>query len=157
MKAEQQSNAARTVDFSEIRSILKQEPRERLTRQIQTLQNYFKNNTFIKTETQRNMKDPDVIQSLFRNMRLEEWPKQHKVFSYGDRGELFYIIIQGQVSIRTPQPVELEAENTSAEGLISFLISYFEDMFWEQIENGERMKKAILDEFKRQDLDILKD
>ena len=37
------------------------------------------------------------------------------------------------------------------------MISYFEEMFWEQIENGERMKKAILDEFKRQDLDILKD
>ena len=84
---------ARTVEFSEIRSILKFEPRERLSRQIQTLQNYFKSNTFIKTEMQRNAKDPEVMQSLFRNMRLEEWPKQHTVFNYGDRGELFYIII----------------------------------------------------------------
>jgi CRP-like cAMP-binding protein len=41
----------------------------------------------------RNAKDPEVMQSLFRNMRLEEWPKKHTVFSYGDRGELFYIII----------------------------------------------------------------
>lgn len=59
--------------------------------------------------------------------------------------------------IRTPSPVELEAEQTTAEGLLSFLISYFEDIFWERIEFGERMKRLISDEFKRQGLDPEKD
>ncbi len=49
------------VHFSEIRSILKCEPRERLTRQITTLSSFFKNNTFIKNETTRNAKDPEVM------------------------------------------------------------------------------------------------
>ena len=81
------------VHFSEIRSILKCEPRERLTRQIATLGSFFKNNTFIKNEIARNAKDPEVMQALFRNMRLEEMTKKQTVFNYGDRGELFYIII----------------------------------------------------------------
>ena len=81
------------VNFSEIRSILKCEPRERLTRQIATLANFFKNNTFIRNENARNAKDPEVMLSLFRNMRLEEMPRNQTVFKYGDRGELFYIII----------------------------------------------------------------
>jgi hypothetical protein len=37
------------------------------------------------------------------------------------------------------------------------LISYFEDIFWERIEFGERMKRLICEEFKRQGLDPEKD
>jgi hypothetical protein len=81
------------IDFSEIRAILKCEPRERLSRQLVTLTNYFRNNNFIKNEISRNSKDPEVIQNLFRNMLLEEFPKKHTVFNYGDRGQLFYIVI----------------------------------------------------------------
>lgn len=54
----------------------------------------------------------------------------------------------------TPSPVELEIENTTAEGLLSFFVTYFEDIFWDRITNGDRIKRAISEEFKRLKLDL---
>ncbi len=103
---------------------------------------------------QRSNNDSEIIHSLFRNMKLEEHPEGHVVFNFGDRGQLFYIVITGQVSIMTPSPVELEIENTTAEGLLTFFVTYFEDVFWEKIINGDKIKRALTEEFKRLKLDL---
>ena len=52
------------------------------------------------------------------------------VFHYGDVGHHFYIVIKGEVEVRVPAPVELEEESATPEGLMSFIITYFQDINW---------------------------
>lgn len=52
------------------------------------------------------------------------------VFSFGDRGTEFYIIIKGEVEIRVPAPVELENDQASALGLLVFITTHFDDIYW---------------------------
>lgn len=54
---------------------------------------FFQKNTFIKDQITKSATDPEVMQNLFRNMRLMEMAKKQTVFNYGDQGELFYFII----------------------------------------------------------------
>jgi CRP-like cAMP-binding protein len=49
-----------------------------------------------------------VVSNLYTHLRIEECKAGRKVFNYGDYGQLFYIIIEGEVEVRTPAPVELE-------------------------------------------------
>lgn len=44
------------------------------------------------------------------HLKMQEFAKGETVFHFGDRGQLFYIIIDGEIEIRTPSPVELENE-----------------------------------------------
>lgn len=58
------------------------------------------------------------------------------VFSFGDSGSTFYIVLAGEVEIRVPTPVELEGNSASPEGLLVFLITYFEIIYWDRIPDG---------------------
>jgi hypothetical protein len=52
---------------------------------------------------------------------------------------MFYIIIKGEVEIRTPSPIELENESATAEGILVFIVTYFEDIYWHKIYQGEKI------------------
>ena len=47
---------------------------------------------------------------MFQNLRYTELDAFENVFDYGDDGELFYIIMEGEVKIKIPAPDELEEE-----------------------------------------------
>lgn len=86
------------------------------------------------------------MQSLFTHLRLAEYKAGETVFRFGDRGQLFYIIIDGEVDIRTPAPIELQDDQLTPEGLLVFCLTYFNDVNWQSITNGEKVKQRIIKE-----------
>lgn len=74
---------------------------------------------------------------MFALLRIQECKVRETVFLFGDRGKMFYIIIKGEVEIRTPSPIELENESATAEGILVFIVTYFEDIYWKKINKGE--------------------
>ena len=69
-------------------------------------------------------------------MRLIEHQPFECVFHYGDEGELFYIIIEGEVIIKTPSPDVLEDEQCTPEGFLIFCIEYFNEIVWTKLDSG---------------------
>ena len=47
------------------------------------------------------------------------------VFNYGDKGNLFYIILSGQIEVWSPQPVILLNRETTPYGIVSFIVTFF--------------------------------
>jgi len=39
---------------------------------------------------------------VFKSMKYSIFPKNHVVFWYGDKGDLYYIILKGKVSVKIP-------------------------------------------------------
>ena len=62
------------------------------------------------------------------------------VINYGDRGSLFYILIQGEVEIRVPNQVELQV---TGEDFILFCIRFHDDIFWSKTLNGMVILKEL--------------
>ena len=77
---------------------------------------------------------------LFQNLRFTELDSHENVFDYGDDGDLFYIIIEGEVKIKIPAPDELEEEQCTPEGLLIFLVEYFGDVHWGDLRNGYEIR-----------------
>ena len=48
------------------------------------------------------------MMSLYRNVSYLEVENCKTVFNYGDQGELFYIILEGEVIIKVPMPTIIE-------------------------------------------------
>ena len=46
--------------------------------------------------------------SLYRNVSYLEYQNGTTVFNYGEQGELFYIILEGEVIIKVPMPKIIE-------------------------------------------------
>lgn len=85
---------------------------------------YFKDNDFVKKEAAR-AKVAQTMFNLFMHLFVQEFNAGETVFKFGDRGHHFYIVLDGEVEIRTPSPVELEEAQVTPEGLLVFCISYF--------------------------------
>mgnify|MGYP001626983421 CR=1 FL=1 len=69
------------------------------------------------------------------------------VFEYDDEGNLFYIIMEGEVGVRIPGPFILEGENASPIGLFKFLTENFNDIHWPKVEGSDHVKYLIEREF----------
>ena len=76
------------------------------------------------------------------------------MFHYGDRGSLFYIIIEGEVEIRTPSPVELDNDSATAEGILVFIVTYFDDIYWEKIYQGQKIQQVFLKELMKLNVNL---
>lgn len=83
---------------------------------------------------------------------MQECKARETVFLFGDRGKMFYIIIKGEVEIRTPSPIELENESATAEGILVFIVTYFEDIYWQKIYQGEKIQQVFLKELMKLDV-----
>lgn len=81
---------------------MKLPPEERSNRNIAKLASFFENNKFLREKKQTL--DKESMQYLYRNMEFLQLKKGQKVFNYGDVGDLFYIVISGEISIKTPFP-----------------------------------------------------
>ena len=77
---------------------------------------------------------------LYRNMRFKEIEGGYKVFDYGDKGDLFYIIMEGEVIIKTPAMDVLEDEQATPEGLLIYIVEYFQELQWDKIPDGEHIR-----------------
>ena len=63
-----------------------------------------------------------MLNYLYRNLRLIKMPAKQIVFNFGDEGDTFYIILEGEVLIRSPSPVVLESANLSPWRLLMFFV-----------------------------------
>ena len=113
--------------------------------QLLTLQPFLANNAFIAAEMQKLKKDTETLKLLFSSLKHEVGARGSVVFNYGDSGSTFYILLSGEVEIRVPTPVELEGPSASPEGLIVFLITYYDIIHWEKIPDGFKIKKELLE------------
>ena len=69
-----------------------------------------------------------------------EHKKDDVLFKFGDKGEIFYVILDGEVEIIVPEPIELVGSDASPVGILNFVVNYFEDIFWENLDNGSRIQ-----------------
>lgn len=81
---------------------------------------------------------------MFHSLGLEVVKGGKTLFHYGEPGTTFYILMEGEVEIRVPTPVEISGATNCPEGLIVFLINYFDIIFWEKIPNGFKVKKELV-------------
>ena len=94
-------------------------------------------------ETEEEL-EADSVSTLYQKLSLVEKPAGHTVFNYSEKGELFYIILDGQVHVRTVSPVELR--DCDATGLINFIIKNYTNIYWDKIPKAAE----ILDLFTRE-------
>lgn len=125
-------------------SILKQEPSERFSNELSQLNRYFKNNLFFRQ--QANLFEEKTIQYLFQHMRYAEYAPEDYVFHYGEEGNLFYIIMEGEVIIKTPAPENIEGEQATPEGFLIYLIEYFDEIQWNRMMDGREVRSIFLKE-----------
>lgn len=115
--------------------ILMKDPKDRTKDDVKLLSTIFANNKFFKS--QKEQFEEKTINYLYRNLHLLKFKENQTVFDYGDVGELFYIIIEGEVIIKVPSPHVLEDDFFSPEGLLVFLVEYFRDIIWRQMKCGD--------------------
>ena len=84
-------------------------------------------------------RDEKTCYELCERLRLEQYSEGAVVFNYGDTGQLFYIVVEGEVDVRVPSPVLLEELSATPEGLISFILLYFKDIYWDRLYYGSRI------------------
>ena len=74
---------------------------------------------------------------MYRKLRYRTYEANETVFEYGDVGELFYIIMEGEVIIKVPSPGMLEGERATAENfLLHYLICDFDSVNWHKLSHG---------------------
>ena len=79
-------------------------------------------------------------------MRFAEYAPGEYVFHYGDEGNLFYIIMEGQVIIKTPAPETVEKEQATPEGFLIYLLEYFDEIQWAKMAEGREIRSVFLKE-----------
>jgi len=137
-----------------VKTLLQIEPDKRTHEDIEQLKHQFETNAFLVRQA-TELRDPVSVQSLFTHLRLAEYKAGETVFRFGDRGQLFYIIIDGEVDIRTPAPIELQDDQLTPEGLLVFCLTYFNDVNWQSITNGEKVKQRIIKELQNHTVAVL--
>ena len=94
------------------------------------------------------------MQELCQKLKLEEHAAGSVVFNYGDPGTNFYCVLSGSVDVRVPCPVELEEDSATPEGVISFIIVHFKDIYWKDIERGSAVLHLFYNELTRCNLNF---
>ena len=130
-----------------IKNILTMDPKERRKGTIKKLSKQFKQNKFLAEMEQTA--DADSMFQLYQKLGYTAHRAGEAVFHYGDKGDLFYIILEGKVEVRTVSPVELDGESTTPEGLITFIISYWKDIYWAKISDSYTIKDMFMNELQR--------
>ena len=75
--------------------------------------------------------------------------------NYDELGRLFYIILEGECSVRTPAQYLLEGEEqVNPEYLLTYLLKYFRDINWQSMHNGDLVRRLLLNELDKLFIDI---
>ena len=84
---------------------------------------------------------------LFRNLTFNECEAGDYVFKYGEMGKLFYIILEGEVLVKTPGPHLLEGEEeVNPKAILLYFIKYFRDIEWPALHNGDLVRRLLCGE-----------
>ena len=81
-------------------SIVGLDQEERSAEELQVLAGYIKDIDFLK---KRNLNEETMLE-IVNCMNLLEMEKDEIVMEYGDIGQNFYLILQGEVEITVPDP-----------------------------------------------------
>ena len=82
---------------------------ERTKDEISVLVQYFEDNHYFKKQRNEGL-EKKSLESLFRMMRFKACKAGEKVFDCGDEGNLFYVIMEGEVLIKVPALRELNSD-----------------------------------------------
>ena len=141
------------VTAEEVQIILKIAPEKRSKADIERLDTFFLDNNFFR-ETKHNL-EAKTVNYLYRNILYQEHDVGETVFNYGEMGKLFYIILEGEVIVKTPGPHILEGEeNVNPQSVLLYLIKYFRDIDWIDIINGEIIRRLLAFELASYGFDI---
>ena len=117
-----------TMNLTPLSLVWNKEPKERTRADVELLAQTFALNKFFSQK--RHELEEKTINYLYRNLRLMKSPAKEIVVNYGDHGDLFYIIFEGEVIVRVPHPFTLENEQFTPIGLLMILIEHFKDVIW---------------------------
>ena len=88
----------------------------------------------------------ETVFTLYKNLKMQECENGENVFRYGEKAGFFYIIIDGEVEVKTPSPVELDEESATPEGILSFIVSFYHEIYWNKIPSGDKIQMLLLKE-----------
>lgn len=72
------------------------------------LEKYFKNVPFFREMLK--LIDQEFVMRAYKVMFVKEHARGETVFNYGDKGNLFYVILKGTVEVIAPLEIELEMD-----------------------------------------------
>ena len=101
---------------------------------------------------QKQNRDEKTYNDLCKRLRLEEYESNAIIFDYGDVGEHFYVILEGEVEVRIPSPIVLDLEFSNPKGVLSFIIRHFHEIYWPQINKGLTIRSIIAAEMRNMKL-----
>lgn len=106
---------------------------------------FFETNRFFKEHKKKT--EYKTMNYLYRNLTFSQCDKGDSVFKYGEMGKLFYIILEGEVIVKTPGPHLLEGDQeVNANSVLLYLIKYFRDIDWTKLVNGDLVHRLLLGE-----------
>ena len=82
---------------------------ERTKADISLLVQYFEDNHYFRKQRDEGL-EKKTLENLLRMMRLKAFEAGEKVFDCGDEGNLFYVIMEGEVLIKVPTHIILSPE-----------------------------------------------
>ena len=68
------------------------------------------------------------------------------VFKYGDEGDLFYIILDGEVAVIVPGPHTLVGYETTRLGFLNWVVENFDSVHWDNMPGRDRIRSYLLTE-----------
>ena len=98
--------------------------------------------------------DRESVMALYQQLGFMALAEGEAVFHYGDKGDRFYIILEGKVDVRTISPVELNGDAASPVGLISFVLSFYNDIYWAKVPNGDEVKALFTKELEKYTISV---
>lgn len=104
-----------------IKKILSKGSKERSEEDLKLMERFLQSNQFFANLKQEC--DREALLECFRALTFEQFSQKETVFSFGDYGYEFFIIIKGRVSIQVPTMVTLHADRKE---LNTFLIDNYD-------------------------------
>ena len=108
--------------FKDISKILQIPPQQRQTVHIDNLLSLTKDVQFFKRITMEQDSN-SIHRECCKVMNLEEYKSEDIIFNFGDKGDKFYIILSGSVSLRIPSKKKIKISKDIANKLEKILES----------------------------------
>lgn len=108
------------LSFEEIFQVLRIPPKFRQEHHVDLLVNNTKNVSFFKRITIEQNSE-EIHRECCQMMSLEEYSKSDVIVNFGDKGEKFYIILKGSVSVLLPVKKSIKMRRVQAQNMTKVL------------------------------------
>ena len=100
------------LNMKELRRALKKHPKKRTDHDLKAIVPYAKNiSLFNDSYEDADMMSDECLKIMCMQMQGQQFKAGECVFYYGDQGNLFYIIFQGEVSVLVPSNLSQQTPN----------------------------------------------